>query len=175
MKKYKYNKKWVLNEYLNNKATAALTVLQPIPVKNAAVHGKQLYMQSSVDEMHGLNAFLACATYLANGCPCILTDSLYSEAPYEVRLFLAEHELGHLELGHIKPNTPQLKWYETMKRFLPWTKERRYEYEADAHAASSVGAEMGIEALNWILDTIQVGLSSRLELKSRIKALESLK
>ena len=174
MRKYKYSKAWVRNEYLSNKAIVGITMIYPTPIQNIAVHGKQLYGQYNMDEIHGLNVFLSCATYLSNGAPCIITDKLYNELPYDARVFLAEHEMGHLLLQHVKPDMKPPKWYGSFKRLLPWTKERQYEYEADAHAAKTVGADKGLEALNWILDNIQVGLASRLELKSRIKRLEEI-
>lgn len=173
-KEYKYDKNWTRNEYFENKAVIGATLIQPVPIKNATIHGKQLYGQYNMDEIHGLNVFLSCATYLSNGNPCIITDTVYSEAPYNVKVFLAEHEIGHLLLNHVKPNMPTAKWYSSLKRLLPWTAERKYEYEADAHAAKAVGVDKGLETFNWILNTIQLDLMSRLEIKSRIRSLKKL-
>lgn len=170
-KEYIYNKKWVRNEYLTHRVTAAVTPLFPVPIKNATVHGRQLYIQDYVDEIHGLNIYLACATYL-NGCPCILRDSIYADAPEDVQMFLTEHELSHLILEHVKPDMPPATFLGRFKRLLPWSVERQNEYAADKRAAEMVGSDKGIEALTWILDNIQVELPSKLELKDRIRRLK---
>lgn len=100
---------------------------------------------------------------------CILTDSIFEKMPTNYQLFMIEHEKAHCLFGHLEFNE-----YKVLRRFLPNSKEEMIEYEADSKAASNIGKDIAIGALRWMIDNISLSLSSKMEIKRRIRRLKKV-
>lgn len=86
--------------------------------------------------------------------------------------FIIYHEVGHIELGHSNITKAQARTY-MMKRAITqlWKVDQR-ELDADKFAASKIGKENAIKALE-LLREMRKGTSTEREVKMRIKALQN--
>lgn len=170
-KEYKYNKNWLRKE-----ARKELTSFE-YNLSDVNVNGKTVGIADHCSSFHGTGAIMAGVTFTADGVPVIIRDEIYDNAPAVVKEFLTMHEIGHLVHGHIQFN-PDVKLNKkqmvrsALRRFLPGSDEWKHEREADKYAAQCCGVASAVAALYWILDNIELPLSSAIEIGTRAWRLE---
>lgn len=82
-----------------------------------------------------------------------------------IRDFVLAHELGHIKLGHLNKGVGEPFLVHCMKRAFGNKVIINREYEADVYAASVVGNDKAIEALQYMLS---LGVWNTKELNRRI-------
>ena len=82
-----------------------------------------------------------------------------------IRDFVLAHELGHIKLGHLDKGVGESLMVHNLKRAFGNKAVLRREYEADAYAASIVGKDNAIAALQYMLS---LGVWNTKELNRRI-------
>lgn len=160
--KYIFNSKWLKEEAKRDSSTAFGYVTSDI-----CVNGKSVKLARNCNVFHGDGAIVAAATFLEDGSPVIMTDEIYDAAPGYVKAFFAMHELCHIELGHIRPDS-KMSIVQIIGRMVPGSSQWKYERAADNHAAKCVGFDKAISSISWVGTHVQIGFLSRLEMFTRM-------
>ena len=140
------------------------------PVKN---HDNIFYYEDALDNYMHANLIAGLAAvkvkFLTSDgnftyCDTILHDSSYDEFPKFVKRFLMEHEIGHSKNKDLDMDAKTSRMILIKRSFgiLP-----NIEIEADAYAASIVGASNAKKALLFLRKRTDLPLTSKIELMRR--------
>jgi hypothetical protein len=130
------------------------------------------------------NVFIGINAYAAinyNGNAIILTTKAVHDIPANMKQFLLNHEVGHIENNH---SIKILKDLEDVTVKSIDTRNLNYEVEADAYAVNKVGKDIAISTLQWLIKKISSGIIIKFfddkravryslgEIETRIKCIE---
>ena len=125
---------------------------------------------------------LATQSGMVNGAHAAFMDDDYKKLLYEKTLVfeaVAFHELGHIEKGHLTTKVTDKSVRQSRKAFGRAGLVDPWEIEADAFAASEIGAKRMIEALTFLIEkrkkSTDMNASIAInEMRARISYLENI-
>lgn len=164
-KEYRYNRRWIMEQLkdVNPNEVFTYNIVGPLIDRPDITLG----IATVPRLLHSKFAIGAGVAFVGPGRAVIMCDAVHDEAPDNVRGFLELHEIGHLVNGHLEKMS-QNQVLATLKRFLPWSAERKNEYEADMYAVSKIGKKDVLYGLEYLYRMVDFPLSTKLELRSRI-------